>query len=196
MLLYMDLSRFSFLLVIALAFTGACTQSEATSNSESAAEKISSPSLPVHELDTTTRYNPYYSRTDTTRLDLPDSVWRAVLSDAVYAVARNKGTERAFTGEYWNYTGVGIYYCGACGNALFKSDAKFASTCGWPSFYEPIRLNGVVYAHDTSHNLDRTEVLCGRCGAHLGHLFNDGPPPTGKRYCMNSVVLDFEEHLF
>jgi peptide-methionine (R)-S-oxide reductase len=135
--------------------------------------------------------NPYYSRTDTTKLDLPDSVWKKVLPDNVYQIARNKGTERAFTGKYWKDTGVGTYYCAACGNALFKSDSWFASTCGWPSFFKTMRPNSVVYKEDTSYGMIRTEVLCGRCGAHLGHVFDDGPPPTGKRYCMNSIVLDF-----
>lgn len=139
--------------------------------------------------------NPYYSRTDTTALDLPDSVWQSVLPESVYVVARQKGTERAFTGKYWDYEGIGSYYCAACGNALFLSDSKFASSCGWPSFFETLRKNSVVYQPDTSHGMNRTEVLCGRCGGHLGHLFDDGPPPTGKRFCMNSVVLDFEPGL-
>jgi methionine-R-sulfoxide reductase len=136
--------------------------------------------------------NPYYSRTDTTILNLSDSVWKNVLPESVYAVAREKGTERAFTGKYNDFDGIGSYYCAACGNALFRSDAKFTSTCGWPSFFEPLRENGVVYQSDTSFGMNRIEVLCGRCGGHLGHLFDDGPPPTGKRYCMNSVVLEFE----
>jgi peptide-methionine (R)-S-oxide reductase len=135
--------------------------------------------------------NPYYSRTDTTKLELPDSVWEKILPDSVYQVARNKATERAYTGKYWKSTGIGTYYCAACGNALFRSDSWFASTCGWPSFFEPIRPNSVIYKPDTSYGMHRTEVLCGRCGAHLGHVFDDGPPPTGKRYCMNSIVLDF-----
>jgi len=136
--------------------------------------------------------NPYYSRTDTTRLDLPDEVWKKVLSSDLYAVARHGETERAFTGKYWNYEGIGTYYCAACGNALFRSDAKFASTCGWPSFFETVRPGSVTYREDTSYGMIRTEVLCGRCDAHLGHLFDDGPPPTGKRFCMNSISLDFE----
>jgi methionine-R-sulfoxide reductase len=137
------------------------------------------------------RSNPYYSRTDTTVLSLPDSVWKKVLPDSVYAVAREKATELAFAGKYWDFEGKGTYYCAACGNALFRSDAKFASTCGWPSFFETLRNNGVLYLPDTSHGMNRTEVVCGRCGGHLGHVFDDGPPPTGKRYCMNSIVLDF-----
>lgn len=136
--------------------------------------------------------NPYYSRTDTTKLDLQDSVWKKVLPPDVYEVARNKDTEHAFTGKYWNYTGIGTYYCAACGNALFRSEAKFASSCGWPSFFETLRKNSVAYEPDNSYGMTRTEVLCGRCGAHLGHLFDDGPPPSGLRYCMNSIVLDFE----
>ena len=136
--------------------------------------------------------NTYYSRTDTTRLDLPDSVWKKVLSPELYAVARLGDTERAFTGKYWNYEGLGTYYCAACGNALFRSDAKFASTCGWPSFFEAVRPGSVSYREDASYGMARTEVLCGRCDAHLGHVFDDGPPPTGKRFCMNSISLDFE----
>ncbi len=141
--------------------------------------------------DSTKSNNPYYSRTDTTALDLPDSVWKKVLAEDVYEVARNKATERAFTGKYWDFEGRGTYYCAACGNKLFRSDAKFASTCGWPSFYEAVRPNSVIYKPDNSYGMHRTEVLCGRCGAHLGHIFDDGPPPTGKRFCMNSIVLDF-----
>ncbi|SDM40175.1 peptide-methionine (R)-S-oxide reductase MsrB [Siphonobacter aquaeclarae] len=136
--------------------------------------------------------NPYYSRTDTGKLNVSDAEWKKILPPEVYAVAREKATEWAFRGKYWNFMGKGTYYCAACGNKLFRSDAKFASTCGWPSFFETAYKNSVIYQADHSHNMEREEVLCGRCGAHLGHLFDDGPAPTHKRYCMNSIVLDFE----
>lgn len=136
--------------------------------------------------------NPYYSRTDTAKLRLPNSEWRKVLSPEVYAIAREKDTERAFTGKYWDFEGIGTYYCAACGNPLFRSDSKFSSSCGWPSFFQPIRENSVVYEADNSYGMHRTEVLCGRCDGHLGHIFDDGPPPTGLRYCINSIVIDFE----
>jgi peptide-methionine (R)-S-oxide reductase len=135
--------------------------------------------------------NPYYSRTDTKKLNLTDAEWKKVLSPDVYAVSRKKDTERAFTGKYWNFTGKGTYYCAACGNKLFKSNAKFASDCGWPSFFEQFNKESVVYEKDNTYGMERIEALCGRCGGHLGHLFDDGPPPTGKRYCMNSIALDF-----
>lgn len=141
---------------------------------------------------TTNSNNPYYSRTDTTHLKVPDNEWRKILSAGVYNIARQKGTEYAFSGKYWKTDVKGMYYCAVCGNPLFRSGAKFASSCGWPSFYETIRPNSVLYIPDDSHGMDRIEVQCGRCESHLGHIFDDGPPPTGKRFCMNSAVLEFE----
>ncbi|PUZ23931.1 peptide-methionine (R)-S-oxide reductase [Chitinophaga costaii] len=136
--------------------------------------------------------NPYYSRTDTSKLNVPDATWKKILPADLYAVAREANTERAFTGKYWNSDEKGTYYCAVCGNALFRSTAKFSSECGWPSFFEPLRKDATLYLQDHTYGMDRTEVRCGRCGSHLGHIFDDGPPPTYKRYCMNSISLDFE----
>jgi len=139
--------------------------------------------------------NPYYSNTDTKHLKVSDAEWKKILPPALYATAREQATEQPFTGQYWNKNAKGTYFCAVCGNELFRSDAKFSSTCGWPSFFEPVRKNSVVYKTDNSLGMSRTEVICARCDSHLGHIFDDGPPPTGKRFCMNSVSLDFEPDL-
>lgn len=137
-------------------------------------------------------HHQYYSHTDKTKLHLSDAEWKKILPEDLYLVSRKADTEPAFTGKFWNYTGKGTYYCAACGNTLFRSDAKFASSCGWPSFFEQKDKSSTVNREDTSFGMDRIEVLCARCGGHLGHIFDDGPEPTGKRYCMNSIALDFE----
>ena len=137
--------------------------------------------------------NPVYSNTDTTKVAMSETEWKKILPADVYHIARQKGTERPWTSKFENFKEAGTYYCAACGNALFKSDTKFESGCGWPSFYEPISKESIIYTPDNTHGMKRREVQCGRCEAHLGHVFNDGPPPTSLRYCINGVVLDFEK---
>ena len=121
-----------------------------------------------------------------------DEEWAKELDDLAYRVLRQQGTERAFTGEYWDNKKSGVYKCAACGLTLFASDTKFKSGTGWPSFYEPIDKTHVEQEVDRSLGMLRSEVHCTRCGGHLGHVFDDGPKPTGLRYCINSVSLDFE----
>lgn len=135
--------------------------------------------------------NPYYSRTITTPLKVSNAVWKKILTPELYQVAREGATETAFTGKYYELDEKGMYYCAVCGNSLFLSTSKFATTCGWSSFYQPVSKTSVKYRKDTSYHMVRSEVLCGRCDSHLGHVFDDGPKPTGKRFCMNSVCLDF-----
>lgn len=144
-------------------------------------------------MSTSNQQNPVYSNTDTAKVELSNEAWQKILPQDVYQIARQKGTERPWSSKFEKFKEVGTYYCAACGNSLFQSDTKFDSGCGWPSFYQPISKGSIIYTPDNSHGMTRTEVQCGRCKAHLGHVFDDGPPPTGLRYCINGVILDFKK---
>lgn len=173
---------FKYTLVLALAgLLQQCSYSQANRNTKNA---------PI--MDTTKKNNnPVYSTTDSSQVNLSEEEWKKILPADVYQIARQKGTERPWSSTFENFKEKGTYYCAACGNPLFKSDTKFDSGCGWPSFYEPISKTSIIYLEDKSHGMVRTETQCGRCKAHLGHVFNDGPPPTGLRFCINGVILDF-----
>lgn len=122
-----------------------------------------------------------------------DEEWKNVLTDEEYKILRKKGTEPPFTGKYTNFKKKGIYKCAGCGNELFSSDVKYDSGSGWPSFNTPISNDKIELKKDKSYGMNRTEVLCSKCGGHLGHVFNDGPTPTGLRFCINSTALHFKE---
>lgn len=121
-----------------------------------------------------------------------DAEWREQLSPEQYYILRQAGTERAFTGPFWNSKDKGLYRCAGCGEELFVSDTKFDSGCGWPSYFEPVKPEVVTEIRDTSHGMVRTEIRCAKCNGHLGHVFPDGPPPTGLRYCINGHAMTFE----
>jgi peptide-methionine (R)-S-oxide reductase len=162
------------LLMVTLQF---CTYSQSSKNTTMQADKK----------------NPVYSNTDTTPVEMSNDEWKKILPADVYAIARQQGTEHPWSSKYEALKDKGTYYCAVCGNGLFVSDTKFESGCGWPSFYQPVSKSSIIYKPDNSHGMKRTEVECGRCKSHLGHVFDDGPPPTGLRYCINGVVLDFKK---
>lgn len=172
-------------LLLLLGLTGILQQCTYSQNNASSKKPV--------QMDTAKKNNPVYSNTDTSHVALTDDEWKKILPADVFYIARMKGTERPWTSKFESFKEAGTYYCAACGNPLFKSNTKFDSGCGWPSFYEPISKSSIIYTPDNSHGMTRTETQCGRCKAHLGHVFDDGPPPTGLRYCINGVVLDFQK---
>ena len=136
--------------------------------------------------------NPHLSHTDNGKIRVSDAEWKKLLPANVYHIMREKGTEAPGTGLYVHNTKKGTYYCAACGHPLFSSATKFDSGTGWPSFFEPLNKGSVMEATDNDLGVTRTEIMCARCGGHLGHVFDDGPKPTGLRYCMNGFALSFE----
>lgn len=174
-----DMKKYLFGLAIVLSFSH-CGQAQPTKKNQS----------PMEEKTST---NPVYSLSDTTPVQLKEEEWQKILTPEQFYIARQKGTESPWTSKFEHFKEKGLYRCVACGNALFVSDTKFDSGCGWPSFYQPVSKSSIIYTPDNSHGMRRTEVQCGRCKAHLGHVFDDGPPPTGLRYCINGVILSFEK---
>lgn len=150
-------------------------------------EKINSTAPYKKMSDTTAKETEYKNG----KFKKTNEEWKSVMTAEQYEVMREKGTERAYTGQYWDHHEKGIYKCAACGLELFSSDTKFESGTGWPSFWQPVNTNSVMNVQDNSHGMIRDEVVCARCESHLGHVFDDGPEPTGLRYCMNSICLDF-----
>ncbi len=184
----MTTMRTTLLAPFLLAALAACSSTEGTDPEPTATDAAATTDM----TDAAQPNDPAAATSGMEKVEKTDAEWRAQLSPEEYRVAREGGTERAFTGRYWDTKTAGTYHCIGCDLPLFRSDTKFDSGCGWPSFFEPLEGANLVELRDTSHGMIRTEIRCARCDAHLGHVFTDGPPPTGLRYCINSVSLNLE----
>lgn len=182
----------SALTLSAAGMVGSCSDTQPESSTAGGDAEVTPATQPA-EAGVEVSDNPESAPSMTDNLPKTDEEWRAMLTEEQYRITRLKGTERPFTGAYWNTKVKGTYFCVGCGQALFNSETKYDSGCGWPSFWAPIDGEHVDTEADASLGMRRTEILCSRCGAHLGHVFDDGPNPTGLRYCVNSASLKLVE---